>query len=294
MARSNTAVDVFSDVDDVSLAASVESEPRDTYPVGCILAENVWVESDEDGNELHVKRYLVKWEGYDVLRSTWEPESSFVDDRTLFLWDAQKLQITRGHAKPFDVNAWHDEIERMERARNIRHGKRRAKRRRLGLPVSADRTASPELPMPGTSAILQSSTLENPYADDIPLAQTRSTTEQPAHIARVPRQLSSDDASDDDIPMVRKRQKTLTHAATEAQGEKMVSDGTSRKAATTDRTAPDLLKTQKLSIQSGGSLKTQRNMKASVAQNSNMATVAPSRVSKPGIDRSESSPGELY
>jgi len=115
--------------DDVSITSSALSEMQDRYFLEKILAER----TTSDG-----RQWLVQWDGYPEERSTWEPRSSFTSDQPLDDWQAQKMRIARGYDKPYDVAAFEKRVSAIEKARAIRKAKRRAKRIRLGLPVSPD------------------------------------------------------------------------------------------------------------------------------------------------------------
>ncbi|RWQ91849.1 hypothetical protein C8Q69DRAFT_408795 [Paecilomyces variotii] len=118
--------DSIEDDDSISVTSTVLSEPKSEYEVECILTELMF----PDG-----VKYLVKWEGYPVERSTWEPEDSFADPQTLKDWGAKKKAIDRGDEEEFDLETWENRLEALEDARDERKRKRRAKRARLGLPV---------------------------------------------------------------------------------------------------------------------------------------------------------------
>ncbi len=118
-----------SDDDDVSVTSSAVSEMKDQYDLERILAER----RTSDG-----RQWLVQWKGYPEERSTWEPRESFPCEETLDDWQAQKMRIARGYDKPYDVAAFEERVSAIEHARAMRKAKRRAKRIRLGLPVSPD------------------------------------------------------------------------------------------------------------------------------------------------------------
>jgi hypothetical protein len=107
-----------SDVGDNDVDES-SSEPGDdkVYPVEKILDQA----TDANGIEC----YLVKWEGYPLLESTWEPEEVFEDPSTLQEWEEEKSRQRRGLSKPFDIDEFYRLYEKKK--------KRDAKRRELGL-----------------------------------------------------------------------------------------------------------------------------------------------------------------
>ncbi|KAL8844132.1 MAG: hypothetical protein Q9176_001538 [Flavoplaca citrina] len=127
-----------SDNGSVSLTSTVFSEEKDEpYNLEAVLAEKT--------NENGKKRYLVKWEGYDNHRNTWEKKKHFQFEQTLLDWRDQKMQITRGRAKAFDVDAWEREVGLIREATEKRRARRRAKRISLGISVDE---------WPGTEAAL--------------------------------------------------------------------------------------------------------------------------------------------
>lgn len=122
----------------VSLTSTVFSEEKDEpYNLEAVLAEKT--------NENGKKRYLVKWEGYDNHRNTWEKKKHFQFEQTLLDWRDQQMQITRGRAKAFDVDAWEREVESIRKATEKRRARRRAKKISLGISVDE---------WPGTEAAL--------------------------------------------------------------------------------------------------------------------------------------------
>ena len=116
-----------SDEDSVSITSTVPSEPREEYPVEAIIAER-----EADGST----EYLVRWEGYPDERCTWEPESSFQSEDTLFDWKTQKMRVSRGLAAPCDIGALLDRVEKWITASENRKARRRSKRMRLGISVA--------------------------------------------------------------------------------------------------------------------------------------------------------------
>lgn len=123
------ASDYDSNLDSISITSTILSEQKDEYPLEAILAEDKF-----NG----VTKYLVKWEGYDENRCTWETRSMFQDgeDSTFFQWETQKMRVKRGLAKPFDVPAFKKRVDAWLDGIAQRRTRRRAKRQRMGLPVS--------------------------------------------------------------------------------------------------------------------------------------------------------------
>lgn len=86
-----------------------------------ILAER----ETDDGDPL----YLVKWEGYELHRSTWEPRENFVDTDCLVNWELHKRDAAEGRAKLFRVSKFNAAVRRDQEQRERRHAKREEKRR---------------------------------------------------------------------------------------------------------------------------------------------------------------------
>ncbi|KAH0271038.1 hypothetical protein KCU91_g7658, partial [Aureobasidium melanogenum] len=109
------------DSDSVNSDSTVQSEPESEYKVEKILAER---ESD-DGEPL----YLVKWEAYELHRSTWEPRENFVDTDCLVEWERHKRNAANGRVKLFKVSKFNAAVRQDEQQRELRRAKRAEKRR---------------------------------------------------------------------------------------------------------------------------------------------------------------------
>lgn len=75
------------------------------------------------------------------------------------------MKITRGLAEPFDVDGWNDEQEEIDDARERRKARRRAKRKRLNLPVSDTEGSADEMSIEAVDSVSSK--------DDAPLARIR-------------------------------------------------------------------------------------------------------------------------
>ncbi|KAH0417240.1 hypothetical protein KCU90_g12813, partial [Aureobasidium melanogenum] len=109
------------DSDSVNTDSTVESEFESEYSVEKILAER----KSDDGKPL----YLVKWEGYQLHRSTWEPRENFHDTDCLVNWELLKRDAAEGRAKLFKVAKFDAAVRHEEEQRERRHAKREEKRR---------------------------------------------------------------------------------------------------------------------------------------------------------------------
>ncbi|KAL8789641.1 MAG: hypothetical protein Q9213_001077 [Squamulea squamosa] len=116
-----------SDDDTISLTSTVLSvQKNEPYNLEAVLAERTI-----NGK----KKYLVKWEGYPHFRNTWERKGHLNSKQTLLDWRDQQMQITRGRAKAFDVDAWEVEVEKILEATKKRRARRREKKIAKGIPV---------------------------------------------------------------------------------------------------------------------------------------------------------------
>ena len=131
--RASRATLASSDDETVSLTSTVPSPDRETYVLEAILSEI----DDDDG----ITYYLVKWEGYSDLECTWEVEENFQDEQTLLDWKDQKMRISRGLEKPFNLDEWQKRMDEEKAATKARKALRRKKKIELGMPV-ADKAPS--------------------------------------------------------------------------------------------------------------------------------------------------------
>lgn len=103
-----------------SLISTDISEPLAEYEVEDILAEKRL----RNGKTL----YLVKWLGYPLHRSDWEPKENLNAEETLSSWNEKKTQIKANKVRPFDVKAFEKDRLRREKETKIRKQYRRIKR----------------------------------------------------------------------------------------------------------------------------------------------------------------------
>ncbi|KAJ5267647.1 hypothetical protein N7478_010455 [Penicillium angulare] len=88
----------------ISSSVSGESEAGEVFDVETILAQRGIIGRME---------YLVKWDGYDILNATWEPEDSFNSDDTLMDWARKNLEIRSGSQPRFDVKKWERDYQKV-------------------------------------------------------------------------------------------------------------------------------------------------------------------------------------
>lgn len=119
-----------SDEDSVATDSTAESELLEEYGVERVLAEN----QDDNGNKL----YLIKWEGYPLGRSTWEPADNILDPLIIEQWEEEKRKIDQNLAEPLEFDEWAAAVEELDKAKEDRRRRRKAKRRRRGIAVSPE------------------------------------------------------------------------------------------------------------------------------------------------------------
>lgn len=189
------------DLDDVSTTSTQLSERQETYEVESILAEDVFEEEgkDEQTGEVvvnDVKRYLIKWAGYDVHDSTWEKLNQLVEgvSETLDAWQTQSMRVKRGFKEPFNLEKWEAECDMINEKKYMRQKRRREKRRRMGLPLGRDPDG------------------DEHYRAFIPDAEENSSDDEVPTIPGSKRPIfveANGDASEEeeDAPLVRKRRR---------------------------------------------------------------------------------------
>lgn len=150
----------MTDDDSISITSTLASDQYEEYVVEGIIAER-----DNDG----IMEYLVRWEGYPDERCTWEPRSSFQDESTMLDWETQKMRVSRGYAQPCDVEALLNRVEKWIVSTNQRTARRRAKRLRLGLPVTPIETNVDEEDSEEKS---EQSSVEEEYDLESPVGET--------------------------------------------------------------------------------------------------------------------------
>ncbi|RDW70733.1 putative Chromo domain protein Chp1p [Aspergillus mulundensis] len=161
--------------DDISLTSTVESDQASEYYVDTILAECEFAEDD--------MRYLVRWEGYNVLRSTWEPKESFNNVReTLLEWEDKKQRISEGKEQPFDVTAWEATCRRSDQEKEERKRRRSAKRRKI---AASEERRNPTL-VKNTATVGKAASQRSPNASTRrrPPGPSRSLYSEQGHPAR--------------------------------------------------------------------------------------------------------------
>ncbi|KAL2017283.1 hypothetical protein VTK56DRAFT_2352 [Thermocarpiscus australiensis] len=126
-----------SDDDAISLTSTVSArhDSDEEFEV-----ENILAEQESDG----MTYYLVEWTGFPLHECTWEPETGLGADLKS-MWEENKAKHAIGELEPFDVRKFYDALRKVQEAKDERHRRRNAKRKKLGLPLTPpfpDRDAS--------------------------------------------------------------------------------------------------------------------------------------------------------
>ncbi|KAI1815053.1 hypothetical protein GGS20DRAFT_363662 [Poronia punctata] len=115
------------DEDDLSITSTDlgDGDADKEWLVDCVLAERPHPEQSG------AMQYLIKWDGFELEHSTWEPLHS-LGEGLLAQWEAEKAMVEAGTRRPFDISLY----ENACLARAYRHERRNAKRQRLGFPMT--------------------------------------------------------------------------------------------------------------------------------------------------------------
>ncbi|CZR53643.1 uncharacterized protein PAC_03523 [Phialocephala subalpina] len=113
--------------DAISLTSTQGSEydPDKEFNVVRILAEKL-----QNGKKL----FLIQWENYPIERSTWEPKDH-ISPEIHEAWKERKQREKRGIEEAFDVPSFQQTLRRLAKEKQARQKLRKAKRKRLGIPV---------------------------------------------------------------------------------------------------------------------------------------------------------------
>ncbi len=114
----------------VSITSTVDDPHDDEFE---FAVEHVLLERASSNGGLE---YLVEWTGFPLHQCTWEPESNLGDELRK-MWDDRKLAVQSGEMEQFDLRDFENAVDDAQLAKDERHRKRNAKRRRLGLPMTA-------------------------------------------------------------------------------------------------------------------------------------------------------------
>jgi hypothetical protein len=152
-------------------SSSDSESDEDVYVVKRILAEGG---TDEE------RVFLIEWEGYPLLESTWEPEENVFTKDTLKAWKEEKFRQREGLSKPFDT----DEFDRLKEE----YDKRKRRRERLELPQQSKPSKS-ESKGDSSSDEAEEAYVEVPDDEGIPL----SKKSQQARVKRHDTTLRDDD-----------------------------------------------------------------------------------------------------
>lgn len=113
----------YHDEDDIALT-STASERYDSDTE--FLVERVLAEKESKGK----KFFLIAWQDYPIEKATWEPEKN-MGPEILGSWQERKQLEDQGSEKPFDVDQWTMQVEKLEHEKADRKRRRAAKRKRI-------------------------------------------------------------------------------------------------------------------------------------------------------------------
>ncbi|KAI7092090.1 hypothetical protein KC356_g277 [Hortaea werneckii] len=127
MAQSSRALFIEeSDEDSIPTDSTEDSEHDDdeSFHVEKILAFHQ--NHDNSGNPA----YLIKWEGYELGRSSWEPPENLEDERLIQDFEIEQERVKKGLAVQFDEKDFVEACEKILEDKSERHKRRVAKRRK--------------------------------------------------------------------------------------------------------------------------------------------------------------------
>lgn len=155
---------LFHDTDSDSIATDSTAEStlsREEYDV-----EKVLLEVPGDEGQMY---YLLKWVGYPLHEATYEPVEHIRVPSILEEWEQTKRRVVNGEEAPFDPEDFLGAVEAAQAKKEDRKRRRKAKRRRLGIPAlaSKDERANVALPQSNDRLEVDSS------SDDMPLRLKR-------------------------------------------------------------------------------------------------------------------------
>ncbi|KAI7378328.1 hypothetical protein KC336_g19406, partial [Hortaea werneckii] len=127
MAQSSRALFMEeSDEDSIPTDSTEDSEHDDdeSFHVEKILAFHQ--NHDNSGNPA----YLIKWEGYELGRSSWEPPENLEDERLIQDFEIEQERVKKGLAVQFDEKDFVEACEKILEDKSERHKRRVAKRQK--------------------------------------------------------------------------------------------------------------------------------------------------------------------
>ena len=164
--------------DNISLTSTASGhDPDQEFGVEDILAEHQF-----DGSTY----YLVRWTGFQLHESTWEPESSLGDELKA-IWEEDKAKHATGELELFDVQKFNDAREKAEKEKEGRHRRRNAKRKKLNLPLTdptLDESSDEDEASEGEPAVELSASEPTPTA--LPQNQQRISKGVPTSRSELP------------------------------------------------------------------------------------------------------------
>ncbi len=161
--------------DAISLTSTQESEydPDKEFIVTRILTER-----GSSGK----KQFLILWADYPEEKSTWEPKDH-ISPEILDVWKERKLRERRGIDEPFDLTGFEAKLILLRKEKELRKKIRKAKRKRLGIPVPTSDSDTPMANQDGSSAdeAIEENTVDNVPA---PRSSKRKSASPPKQLKK--------------------------------------------------------------------------------------------------------------
>jgi chromo domain-containing protein 1 len=153
-------------------AISITSTQSDHYgSTEEFEVEAVLAEKTKNGK----KFYLLSWVGYPEEKSTWEPEKN-ISKEPLQQWKQKKKRQAQNLEEPFNIAQFEAKLKRLAAAKKERHKRRKAKKKRLGMPVSESESDVQQVVNDSDSS---SEAVEDNPIEDVPVAKTERKTKSP-------------------------------------------------------------------------------------------------------------------
>ncbi|OTB01590.1 hypothetical protein M426DRAFT_14341 [Hypoxylon sp. CI-4A] len=131
--------------DDFDTISLTSTDPGDQDEDKEWLVENIFAEQPHPERPGE-SQYLIKWDGFPMDQCTWEP-TEHLGQGLLEGWERRKSAVEAGELEAFDLEIWYSAC----REKDERHERRNAKRKRLGLKLTAP------FPLPSTSPVEENS-----------------------------------------------------------------------------------------------------------------------------------------
>jgi hypothetical protein len=112
---------------------------------------------------------------YPEEKSTWEPEKN-ISSAILKAWKQKKKRETQNLEEPFNIARFEAKLKRLAEEKEARHKRRKAKKKRLGMPVSESESDVQRVADDSRSS---SEAVEDNPVEDVPAAKAERKTKSP-------------------------------------------------------------------------------------------------------------------